>query len=171
MGGFNAETQERVATGPLPDGWYFVEVEKADLKTTDQGAGQGINVKFNVLGEVETGEFQNRKAFEFYNIVHSNQMAVKIGRGKFADLCLAVGVVSPRDTSELLNKRLKIRVGKDSRDKENNRVNEYAPAQSAPAAPVATPTAPDPQPPQQPAQPVQQPSQPQSGMPWMGGNA
>lgn len=138
MGGFNAEEHEDQRDDtPLPEGEYYLELEKAELRDTANGQGKGLNAQFNVLGE-ESNPHRGRKVFNWFNLQHSNEMAQKIGQSEFAALCKAVGIVAPEDTSELLGKPFLAKVGLDKKDKDKNVIKKYSLIDGAPAKP-ATP--------------------------------
>jgi len=161
MGGFNAaEHEDQRDDSPLPEGEYYLEVEKIETKQTANGQGVGANAQFDVLGEKESGAHQGRKVFNWFNLQHSNDVAQKIGQAEFAALCKAVGVLAPQDTDELIGGRFLAKIGLDKKDKDKNVIKKYMPIEDVPPA-----TAPAPSPaPTQPA-PAPAPAQ-KKALPW-----
>jgi len=156
-GGFNAsqyEDQPEFDDSPIPAGEYYAEIENAELKDTKNGAGTGCNTTFNVLGHVGDKSQKGRKTFNWFNLTHSNDVAEKIGRQEFANLCKAIGKPMLQDTDELLGSQLVIKIGFDKKDATRNQIKRYialdgydaskaeapAPAPTAPAAPAAAAT-------------------------------
>ncbi len=134
---------------PLPAGEYTVEVERAEIKSTKNGAGKGVNVQFSVLGD----DHGNRKIFNWFNIAHTNQQAADIGQRQLATMVKATGLAAINDTEELLGKVLNVRIKiKDGR----NEVTSYKPAEAV-SAPAAAPGKPAAAPAAKPSAPV---------MPW-----
>lgn len=91
---------------PIPEGKYTAEISGADLKTTKDGTGQYINLKFSVLGPAHAG----RIVFSIVNIQNKNQQAEEIGLRQLKELRAACGIAALRDTDELLGKTVKIKV-------------------------------------------------------------
>lgn len=147
IGGFNAAEHEDLNDdSPLPEGVYYLEVEKLETKQTANGQGVGANAQFDVLGEKDNGSHQGRKVFNWFNLQHSNETAQKIGQAEFASLCKAVGVMAPKDTDELIGGRFLAKIGIDKKDASKNVIKKYMPIDDAPAAPVAAPAPTQPEP-------------------------
>ena len=105
-GGFNPNEHESKSFDILPAGDYEVVATSSSLEHTKDGSGTYFKFEFQVLN----GPCQNRKVWHNFTWKNSNEKAVAIGKGQLADLCKAVGVLSPKDTSELHNKPLRIKV-------------------------------------------------------------
>ena len=91
------------------------------------------------------GEHQGRVIFTNLNLDNPNPKAVEIAQKDLAQICHAVGVMAPDDSTELHDKPLQakvtIRPARDGYDAQNE-VKGYRPmgggvAPSAPAAPAA----------------------------------
>lgn len=114
----------------LPAGDYRVCITAAQLKPTKAATGELINLELQVLD----GQFQNRKIFDRINWKNPNQMAQEIGRATLSSICRAVGVLTPKDTSELLNRplRCKIKVRRTEQYGDQNEVVKYLPDKAGP---------------------------------------
>lgn len=135
---------------PLPDGWYPARVAKIEEKTTKAGTGKYYQVQFNIVD----GQHRGRVVFGRYNTQNPNSQAAEIGQRQFTALSHAVGVRILRDTNELMDKVLTIRVKLKPADGQYDASNDVvgykaagaeAPMQAAPSpAPqhTAAPAAP-----------------------------
>lgn len=147
IGGFDAASYEEKPefdNSPLPDGDYYVEIEKAEVKNTANGKGVGCNTTLSVLGHVADKSQKGRKLFAWFTLQHENDMAQQIGQREFHALRLAIGKPTATDTDELLGANLVVRVGLDKKDKERNQIKKYMALDSYDAskaeAPKAAPT-------------------------------
>lgn len=86
---------------PLPAGEYPVIISASEMKTSKKG-DQYLALTVDVVD----GAFKGRKVFANLNIHNSNEDAKKIAKVALADICRAVGVLHPKDSSELHNKVL-----------------------------------------------------------------
>lgn len=160
--GFNAaEVEPNQGFDALPAGTYKVIVIESERKVTASGRGAYLALVLQVI----EGQFLNRKIYDNLNIDNPSETAVKIARGQLSSICRAVGVMTPRHSSELHGKPLlaKIKIEKDEQYGDKNKVVAYMPLQAATANPgvpqASQPAAPTPfagaQQPQQPQQPQQ----------------
>jgi len=100
LGNFNADDYENEYT-PIPAGKYKAVITDSESKPTAKG---GEYLKLTV--EIIEGQYKGRKVFGNLNLKNPNPEAEKIARIALADICRAVGVTHPRDSSELHNKPL-----------------------------------------------------------------
>lgn len=139
LDGFDATTVDpMVAYDPIPAGDYLAVITASNMKRTKSGNGQYLELTFQLLD----GEYKGRTLWARLNLDNPNATAVKIARAELSAICRAVGVMSPRDSSELHNLPLMIKVRLRSRDDNGEMTNEikgYA-ARSA-AANTTPPTA------------------------------
>lgn len=157
----------------LPAGDYPAVIVASEMKPNKRRNGRFLALTLQVLH----GQYQNRKLFENLNIDNPSAEAVKIARGTLSAICRAVGVMTPRDSSELHNRPMvvTVKVKRDSDSNPENRITKYAPmVTQAGAAPYPPPVTgqllpPSPQQalpaqstPQQPAPSLGQPG----GQPW-----
>jgi hypothetical protein len=82
---------------PIPAGDYAMQVIESDIKPTKSGSGDQLILTL----EVTEGPMTNRRIWDRLNIRNQNADAQRIAQRALADLCLAVGVASLRNTEEL----------------------------------------------------------------------
>lgn len=125
---------------PLPAGQYTAVVIDSQFKPTKSGDGQYLELKLQVLD----GPYKGRLVWDRLCLNHPNALTAKIARGRLAALCHAVNVLTPRDSVELHNLPLVVKVAltrrKDSNDLANEVKGYAAKPQLTAAAPIsATP--------------------------------
>lgn len=81
---------------PLPAGDYTMQVIESEIKPTKTGGDQLV-----LTLEVLEGPYSNRRVWDRLNIRNQNADAQRIAQRGLADLCLAVGVTSLRNSDEL----------------------------------------------------------------------
>ncbi len=124
---------------PLPAGWYMATITDAELKTTKDGQGQYIRVRYDITGP----SHQGRVVFGNLNIKNASAKAEEIGRSQLAELMRAIGLARVTDTDQLvggsLSIKLDIREGNGQYGPQNE-VRGYK-AASGSQAPAFTPAA------------------------------
>lgn len=100
LSGFDASKVEPVSFDAVPPGEYTVMIVKSELKTTKAGDGQYLKLQM----QIADGQHKGRTLFDNLNIVNSNSQAEQIAKGTLSAICRAVGVMTPKDSSELHNK-------------------------------------------------------------------
>lgn len=133
--GFNpAEVEPTGVTEVLPAGDYPVILVETDLSQKESGA-----VQFEFCVQVTEGQFQNRRVYDSQNYTKKDGSPNAIGRGQVSQICRCVGVMNPRDTSDLHHKRLIAKVGirKDDEWGNKNIVKGFKPYESAQPQPVS----------------------------------
>jgi hypothetical protein len=128
---------------PLPAGKYLAVITNSELKPTKAGNGSFLELTFEVI----EGQFQSRKLWARLNLENQNALAVKIARAELSALCRSVGVMEPRDSTELHNLPLVITVKQkaDADGEIRNEIKAYSKREAAnPARPAqaANPTPP-----------------------------
>lgn len=146
--GFDAAQIEPTGSyDPIPAGWYRVVFTDAEEKPTKAQTGSYLQLSVEVI----EGEHQGRKLVERLNLNNPNQTAVEIAQRTLSAICRAIGVMTPRDSSDLLNKPLMAKVAVKPAQGDYSASNEIkgyeAPssagvASGAPAAPAASSTPP-----------------------------
>jgi hypothetical protein len=108
---------------PLPAGWYEAVIIDSQQKTTKAGTGSYVELQL----EITSGEYRNRILFDLLNLNNPSDKAVEIARATLSSICRAVGVLNPRDTSELHFKPLLVQVGirKSEEYGDKNEVKRY----------------------------------------------
>jgi hypothetical protein len=81
---------------PLPAGDYTMQIIDSEIKPTKTGGDQLV-----LTIEVIEGPFSNRRVWDRLNIRNQNADAQRIAQRSLADLCLAVGVTSLRNSEDL----------------------------------------------------------------------
>ena len=139
LGGFNAMEVAPVSFDVLPAGEYDVVIIASTMKPTSNRTGKYLELELQVL----SGEYQNRKLWDRLNLTNPSDKAVQIARGTLSAICRAVGVLTPKDSSELHNKpmRAKVVVKHDEEYGDKNEIKAYKPRQNGPVVPSSVPSA------------------------------
>ena len=126
----------------LPIAEYVAFITESELKSTQSGDGAYLKFTFQIC----EGKYQNRKLWLNLNTKNPNPETVAIAKGQLSAICRAVGVMTPKDTSELHNKAMRISVGQRKNKKSGNLencFNGFKPRNAGPqvqAAQSAVPT-------------------------------
>ena len=143
LNGFDANTVDpQESLEPIPAGWYKCAITASEEKPTKAMTGSYLQLEIQVI----EGEYQGRKVFDRLNLNNPNQTAVEIAQRTLSSICRAVGVMMPRESSELHDKPLMVQVSVKPADgtyNASNEVEEYATidggqVNSAPPAAFAT---------------------------------
>lgn len=144
LNGFNAaEVEPQQSMEPLPAGWYRAVITASEEKPTKAQTGSFLMMTLEVI----EGQHQGRKVFERLNLNNPNATAVEIAQRTLSSICRAVGVMTPRNSSDLHDKPFMVKLAVKPGDGQygpSNDIKEYAtqdkaPAASAPAASSSTP--------------------------------
>jgi len=128
---------------PLPPGWYQGGIKSAELKTTKDGSGKYIAVRYDITGPTHSG----RVVFGNINIRNKSEKAEEIGRQQLGDLIRAIGLPTISDTDQLIggNVSIKLAIREQEGYEPTNEIKAYkatdgskAPAISAPQAASAS---------------------------------
>lgn len=104
---FDPSTVEGSKYGLLPVGEYIAEVTNSDYKVTKNGTGKYIELEFTILD----GEHAGRKYWDRLNVMNENKQAQDIANATLKDILAAIGHTGNlRDTSNLHNKPLKMKI-------------------------------------------------------------
>lgn len=132
--GFDAHQVEPAAGfEPLPAGRYTAAITASEMKPTRAGTGSFLQLTIEVLD----GPHRGRLLWARLNLDNPNATAVKIAKSELSAVCRAVGVMSPRDSAELHNLPLTIKVRCRKRTDTGEITNEisgYAPRDTPPPA-------------------------------------
>jgi hypothetical protein len=110
QGGFDANAvapDEGRDFQPLPAGAYTVEVSNAEVSDLKSGNGTGLKLELTVI---DPEQFARRKVWANLNIAHTNEDAQKIGQAQLSALCHAVGIAVLKDSDQLFQKILRVRL-------------------------------------------------------------
>ena len=91
---------------PIPAGWYECMIVESEMKPTKSGTGQYLQLRLDVT----EGQYANRVLFERLNLDNPNTTAVEIAQRTLSAICHATGVLQPRDSSDLHNIPLRVKV-------------------------------------------------------------
>jgi len=105
---------------PLPAGKYLVLITGSEMKPTKSGNGNYLELTFQVIDE----PFKGRLLWSRLNLDNPNAQAVQIAQGELSAICRAVGVMQPKDSTELHNLPLVVTVKCKKRDDTGDIVNE-----------------------------------------------
>jgi len=124
---FNFDAATHVAApaperAPLPKGMYEVAVISSDLKTTQAGTGQYIELTLQVID----GPHGGRRIWDRLNVSNPNKTAEDIAKRQLQMLCLAAGVTNLTDTEQLHDRPVLAELDLDRKDPTRNRVMGYA---------------------------------------------
>ncbi len=119
----------------LPAGFYTAQVTESEIVPLKSGNGQALKLTIEVLQD----GYRGRKVWARLNVRHTNQVAEQIGQQQLRELCESIGLARFRDTSELHNKpmQIKVKIRKDEKGQyeDQNDVNGFKPAAGG-AAPM-----------------------------------
>ena len=138
--GFDAnQVEPTAALDPIPAGKYPAVITESEMKPTKNGSGSYLQLTFQVI----EGDYHNRVLWARLNLDNPNATAVKIAQAELSAICRAVGVLAPRDSTELHNLPLVIHVRCKKRADTGELTNEikgYAKKDQPPAAGAAQTT-------------------------------
>lgn len=111
--GFDANAVDpNFAFDPIPAGKYMAVIAASEMKKNKKGTGQYLELTFQVI----EGEHKGRSLWARLNLDNPDATAVKIARAELSAVCRAVGVLAPKDSVELHNLPLVIKVGMKNRE-------------------------------------------------------
>jgi Protein of unknown function (DUF669) len=100
LNGFDASKVEpSTVFDPIPAGKYLAAIIDSKMKATKSGKGQYLELALQIL----EGEFKGRQVWARLNLDNPNPQTVKIARGELSAICRAVGVMAPKDSTDLHN--------------------------------------------------------------------
>lgn len=142
LSGFDANHVEPTGDfDPIPAGKYLAVITESEMKPTKSGNGSLLQLTFQII----EGDYSNRLIWARLNLDNPNAVAVQIARADLSAICRAVGVLAPKDSSELHNIPLVITVRCKKRDDTGDITNEikgYSRADDGPANVAAAPVNP-----------------------------
>lgn len=120
----------------MPAGEYDAVIVNSEVKPTTNGEGKYLKLELQIL----SGQFQNRKLWDNLNLWNKSEEAVKIAKGSLSSICRAVGVMTPKDSTELHNKplRVSVKIKKDAQYGDKNTISSYKSRATA-TAPAGVP--------------------------------
>ena len=133
-GDFRPDDVPNATFEPLPPGWYAAQIDAASVKDTESKTGKYLKLELVILDQPYNG----RRVFTKIHLSNPSQKAVEIGQRELAALARACGVPALRDSAELLQKqiRVKVKIKTEEGREPDNVVVGYRPlSDAAPAAP------------------------------------
>ena len=91
---------------PLPPGWYTATITKADLRSTKDGSGEYISVRYDITGPTHQG----RVVFGNLNIKNASAKAEEIGRQQLGEIMRSIGLPEVENTDQLIGGTLQIKL-------------------------------------------------------------
>jgi len=150
LNGFNANNvKPSQSFDPIPAGKYLATITTSEMLPTNNRNGQFLKLEFVVAD----GEYKGRKLWSRLNLNNPSAQAVEIAQRQLSAICHAVGVLEPRDSVDLHNLPLvvKVKIGKNNNTGEpTNEITGYE-AKGSTATPQGSQQAPPPPPHHQPA--------------------
>ncbi len=110
--------------GVLPAGEYRCVATESDFKDTKAGTGKYLEITWQVI----EGQYANRKLFSRLNLMNPNSTAVEIARSELSSICRAVNVLKLKDSSQIHNIPLLVKVAVKKREdtgEDSNEVKGY----------------------------------------------
>jgi len=120
---FNAhEIEPTTDFDPVPAGKYLAVITDSELKPNKAGTGSYLQLTLQII----EGEYKGRSLWARLNLDNPNATAVKIARAELSAICRAVGVMTPKDSVELHDLPLVIKVKCKKRPDTGEVTNELA---------------------------------------------
>jgi hypothetical protein len=110
---FNANEIEPTGNfEPLPLGEYVCVISASEMKEVNKPPVNGVKGQYlQFTYDVIEGEYKGRKVFDRLNLVNGNEQAQEIAQRSLSAICRCVGVLHPRNSEELHDKPMVIKVG------------------------------------------------------------
>ena len=126
LSGYNAEDHEPLGDfSPVPKGDYQGIAIESEMKSTKAGTGNYLSIVWELIDD----EYQGRKLFSNINLDNPNPKAVEIAQRELSSICRATGVLRPKDSEELHNIPVMLKVGVEKRkdtEEFSNRIKGYS---------------------------------------------
>ena len=130
LNGFNAnDVEPNTAFEPIPAGKYLAAITASETKRNKANNGSYLELTLSIL----EGDFKGRVLWTRLNLDNPNATAVKIARGDLSAICRAVNVMQPKDSTDLHNLPLVVKVKLKKRadnDELTNEIKGFEPKQS-----------------------------------------
>jgi len=137
-GAFNSADHDKVGEfKAIPAGYYIAQIMKSEMKFTQSGNGEYLELQFKVL----EGEYSGRLLWNRLNLVNPNAVTVEIANKHLASICESCGVLKIDDSEELHGIPMKVRVGvkaANAQFPESNEIKGYKSADESTPSPGPT---------------------------------
>ena len=104
----------------IPAGKYLAVITDSEMKPTKSGNGMYLELKYQIIED----KYKGRNLWVRLNLDNPSPKAVEIARAELSSVCRAVGVMQPKDSLELHNLPLVIKVKCKRREDTDELVNE-----------------------------------------------
>lgn len=131
-------TDPRISFDAIPAGKYQAVIIASEEKPTKAGNGSYLELTLEIID----GEFAKRRVWDRLNLNNPNDQAVGIARATLSAICRAVNVPKLRDSAQLHDLPMTIRVIQKKNEQSGEMGNEikgYEPAGGAAPAKVEPP--------------------------------
>ena len=91
----------------LPQDEYVAIIEESDYKANSNNSGKMLKLTYQII----EGNFKGQKLWENLNLEHPSAQAVEISRKALNSILLAVGIDGLKDSAQLHNIPMTIKVG------------------------------------------------------------
>lgn len=119
----------------IPAGWYpavIVESERKPTKAAKESGDPADGEYLNLTLQIIDGQYKNRTVFDLLNLWNRSEQAVAIAKGTLSSICRAVGRMTPKESEELHNIPLQIKLTQEPYNGEmKNKVKGYKPMEEA----------------------------------------
>ena len=136
LAGFDAtNVKPDVGFDPIPEGKYPCAIVASAFESTKDGTGQMLKLEL----EVVDGQHKGRKVFARLNLKNKSDEAVRIAQAQLSAICHALGILKPKDSSELHNRPMLVTIKLRKREDNGELVNEvkaFAKLEAVGAAPA-----------------------------------
>jgi hypothetical protein len=120
-----AKQAQRRSDEPVPAGWYKATIGSAKVKTTKNGSGRYVEVKF----EIQHSEYDGHQVYKRLMFESNSPKAQDIGRRQIGEIAGAIGLETMRSPRLLVGGVLQIDVTVEEYEgKQNNGVKGWKPA-------------------------------------------
>lgn len=138
LNGFDANNVEPNAPRePVPAGWYKAVITSSEEKPTKAQTGSYLQMGIEII----EGDHAGRKVTERLNLNNPNSTAVEIAQRTLSSICRATGVMTPRQSDDLHDKPMMVKVKVKPGDASygpSNEVDDYAPVDKGAAPAVSS---------------------------------
>lgn len=137
LDGFNAaEIEPNAPREVISPGDYKAVITGSEERPTKAQDGSYLLLRVQII----EGPHQGVNLTDRLNLNNPNQTTVEIANRTLSAICRAIGVMTPRDSTDLHDKPLMVRVTvkpADGKYQASNEISGYAPVGGGGAAPVA----------------------------------
>lgn len=127
-----SDIDDRAEYSLLPDGEYYCVVKDAPVKTTKNGTGKYLAIKY----QIETVDFEGRYLFQNINFQNESVQAQNIGKAQIKQLTLACGLPEiPAQSTDFIGRSVKVLVGTKEGRNEVKKVSSILGSTSQATAP------------------------------------